>query len=76
MAPRRFNMWLMAMAVGGMVLASAGATRADTPVTPATFSAQGKTGKVTAAVQMTKRIRHRPGPTADRSCWLTRTTPG
>ena len=54
MAPRRLNMWLMAMAVGGMVLASAGATRADTAVTPATFSAQGKTGKVTAAVQMTK----------------------
>jgi hypothetical protein len=45
---------LVATSIAAMVMATAGASRADTPVTPATFRVQGKAPRVTAAVQLTK----------------------
>ncbi|MCA1844794.1 MAG: glycoside hydrolase [Actinobacteria bacterium] len=46
--------WLVAMSIAGILMISPGVSRADTPVTPATFRSQGKTPRVTAAVRLTK----------------------
>jgi hypothetical protein len=54
MAARQWLKWLVAMSIAGMVVASSGVARADNPVTPATFRAQGKTPSVTGAVRLTK----------------------
>ena len=54
MATRRWCKWAVAMSIAGMVVASTGVSGADNAATQATFRAQGKTPRQTAAVQMTK----------------------
>lgn len=46
--------WLVAMSIAGVLTVTPGVSRADTPVTPATFRSQGSTPRVTAAVRLTK----------------------
>ena len=54
MAAPKWCKWLVATFVAAMVVAPASASRADSTVSPATFRAQGKVPRVTAAVQLTK----------------------
>ena len=54
MAAPKWITWLVATSIAGMVVVSAGVSGADSPVTPATFRAQGKAPRVTAAVRLTK----------------------
>jgi hypothetical protein len=54
MAAPKWANCLAATLIAGMVVTSAGVARADSPATPATFRAQGKTPRVTAAVRLTK----------------------
>src|SRR5215469_13434197 len=52
--PRWSRQLLVATSMAVAVLTSGGVAMADSPVTPATFSSQGKTARVTTSVQITK----------------------
>src|SRR5436305_11725958 len=54
MAARAVRTLVVAASLTALAAAPAGVAGADTPVTPATFRAQGPTPTVTAAVRLTK----------------------